>query len=63
MTQSRQCQDSRRGKQGKAAAEPHESTMRRKRAVMRDSTFVFWEASAGDLPIDWAEARRRIAEN
>ncbi|TYB42248.1 DUF3291 domain-containing protein [Actinomadura chibensis] len=46
-----------------SAAEPHKAVMRRKRAVMRDSTFVFWEAKAGDLPIDWPEAERRIAEN
>ncbi|RKS73036.1 uncharacterized protein DUF3291 [Actinomadura pelletieri DSM 43383] len=44
-------------------AEPHASTMRRQRAVMRDSAFVFWEATVGDLPIDWAEARRRLAES
>ncbi|MWA01721.1 DUF3291 domain-containing protein [Actinomadura sp. LD22] len=46
-----------------AAAEPHRSTMRAKRAVMRDSTFVFWQAKATDLPITWEEARRRIAEH
>ena len=44
-----------------SSAEPHVSVMRAKRAVMRDSTFVFWEARARDLPIDWPEARRRIA--
>lgn len=46
-----------------SSAEPHKSVMRGKRAVMRDSTFVFWEARAGDLPVDWPEAERRIAEN
>lgn len=45
-----------------AAAEPHRSTMRRKRAVMKESTFVFWTAPAADLPIDWDDAHRRIAE-
>ncbi|MBO2464793.1 DUF3291 domain-containing protein [Actinomadura violacea] len=44
-----------------AAAEPHRSSMRAKRAVMRDSTFVFWQVKAADLPITWQEARRRIA--
>lgn len=44
-----------------AATEPHKSTMRRKRAVMRESTFVFWNAPAGALPIDWDEVRSRIA--
>ncbi|MEU9023860.1 hypothetical protein [Actinomadura sp. NPDC048394] len=46
-----------------AAAEPHRSSMRAKRAVMRGSTFVFWQAKAADLPIGWEEARRRIAEH
>ncbi|MDL4817502.1 DUF3291 domain-containing protein [Actinomadura opuntiae] len=46
-----------------AAAEPHRSTMRAKRAVMRDSTFVFWRAKAADLPITWEEAQRRISES
>jgi hypothetical protein len=45
-----------------AAAEPHGSTMRAKRGVMRDSTFVFWTVRAGELPIGWDEAQRRIAE-
>ncbi|MEV5569281.1 DUF3291 domain-containing protein [Spirillospora sp. NPDC052269] len=45
-----------------AAAEPHKSTMRAKRNVMRDSTFVFWNVPASDLPITWEEVERRIAE-
>lgn len=45
-----------------AGAEPHASTMRRKRAVMRESTFVFWNVPSGELPIDWDEAERRLAE-
>ncbi|WP_067468058.1 DUF3291 domain-containing protein [Actinomadura macra] len=53
----------RKALQSYAAAEPHASTMRRKRAVMRDSTFVFWDVQGADLPIDWADARRRIAEH
>ncbi|MBT2212605.1 MULTISPECIES: DUF3291 domain-containing protein [Actinomadura] len=46
-----------------AAAEPHASTMRGKRAVMRDSTFVFWAVKGSELPLDWPEAQRRIAEH
>lgn len=42
-----------------AAAEPHRSTMRAKRAVMRDSTFVFWDAETAD-PVPWTEVERRI---
>jgi hypothetical protein len=29
---------------------------------MADSTFVFWTTAAGTLPVDWAEAHRRLAE-
>lgn len=45
-----------------ASAEPHKSTMRAKRKVMRESTFVFWNVPASDLPIAWDEVERRIAE-
>ncbi|WP_034520036.1 DUF3291 domain-containing protein [Actinomadura rifamycini] len=44
-----------------AAAEPHRSTMRRKRAVMRDSTFVFWTVRGSELPLTWADAQQRLA--
>lgn len=44
-----------------AAAEPHRSTMRRKRAVMRDSTFVFWNVRGSELPLTWDDAQRRLA--
>lgn len=44
-----------------SAAEPHGSTMRAKRQVVRDSVFVFWKAPATDLPVSWNEARSRIA--
>lgn len=47
---------------GYATTEPHKSTMRGKRAVMKDSTFVFWTTPAHDLPITWDEAHRRIAD-
>ncbi|MFC5180286.1 DUF3291 domain-containing protein [Actinomadura harenae] len=45
-----------------ASAEPHRSTMRAKRKVMRESTFVFWNVPASDLPVAWSEVERRIAE-
>ncbi|WP_433248920.1 DUF3291 domain-containing protein [Streptosporangium sp. CA-135522] len=45
-----------------ARTEPHKSAMRRKRAVMRASTFVFWDAPAGQLPVGWEEAQERIAK-
>jgi hypothetical protein len=42
-------------------AEPHLSVMARQRAAMADSTFRFWVAPAAELPLDWAEAQRRLA--
>ncbi|GGV39185.1 hypothetical protein GCM10010182_74420 [Actinomadura cremea] len=52
----------RKALQSYSAAEPHLSTMRRKRAVMRDSTFVFWTVRGADLPIAWPDAQERLAE-
>ncbi|MEV5647472.1 DUF3291 domain-containing protein [Nocardia sp. NPDC052254] len=45
-----------------ARTDPHASAIVRARAVIKESTFVFWSAPVGDLPIDWAQARHRIAE-
>ncbi|MGI5200439.1 hypothetical protein ACQEU6_02360 [Spirillospora sp. CA-108201] len=45
-----------------ARAEPHHSTMRRLRSVTHESTFVFWTAEPGELPITWTEVKRRIAD-
>lgn len=45
-----------------ATAEPHKSTIARKRKVMRDSTFTFWSIPATDLPVEWSDARRRLAD-
>ncbi|MFI8289154.1 DUF4188 domain-containing protein [Streptomyces sp. ms191] len=44
-----------------ARAEPHRSIMRGLRSTMRDSTFTFWEVPVEQLPLDWDEARRRLA--
>ncbi len=44
-----------------ARTDPHASAIVRARAVMRESTFVFWSAPAAELPIGWPEAQRRIA--
>ncbi|WP_328912174.1 MULTISPECIES: DUF3291 domain-containing protein [unclassified Streptomyces] len=44
------------------AAEPHHTIMTGQRAVMRDSTFVFWNVPTEQLPVSWEEARRRLAE-
>jgi hypothetical protein len=45
-----------------AGAEPHKSTMKRLRNVMKDSTFVFWNVPVSELPITYEEVERRIAE-
>ena len=45
-----------------AKTEPHKSIMNGLRPTMKDSVFTFWEVPAADLPIDWTDARRRLAE-
>ncbi len=41
---------------------PHRARVQAIRPRMGPTTFVFWTCRAGDLPVSWAEARRRIAE-
>lgn len=45
-----------------AGSEPHRSSSRAAAALMKESAFVFWTARACELPIGWAEAERRLAE-
>ena len=45
-----------------AKTEPHKSIMNGLRPTMKDSVFIFWEVPAAGLPIDWTDARRRLAE-
>ncbi|MFI2435798.1 DUF3291 domain-containing protein [Streptomyces sp. NPDC018693] len=45
-----------------ARTEPHRSIMIGLRPTMKDSVFTFWQAPASELPIDWSDAKRRIAE-
>ncbi|MFJ8545799.1 DUF3291 domain-containing protein [Streptomyces sp. NPDC093586] len=45
-----------------ARTEPHRGIMASARSTMRDSTFTFWEADTGRLPISWDDAMRRLAE-
>ncbi|MFJ8109658.1 DUF3291 domain-containing protein [Streptomyces sp. NPDC096132] len=45
-----------------ARTEPHRSIMNGLRSTMKDSVFTFWQVPATDLPIDWTDARRRLAE-
>ncbi|MEV0981357.1 DUF3291 domain-containing protein [Streptomyces sp. NPDC049915] len=45
-----------------AKAEPHHTIVKGLRSTMRQSVFTFWEVPVGQLPITWADAKRRIAE-
>jgi heme-degrading monooxygenase HmoA len=42
-------------------ADPHRTEIAGIRPHMRPTTFVFWDATVGDLPGNWADARRRVA--
>ena len=43
-----------------AATDPHRGDVDGIRPHMNPTTFVFWTSPASDLPITWAEVRRRI---
>jgi hypothetical protein len=43
-------------------ADPHHADVQAIKPKMEPSTFVFWTGKAGDLPVDWADVHRRIAE-
>ncbi|MEV1067401.1 DUF3291 domain-containing protein [Streptomyces sp. NPDC050263] len=45
-----------------ARTEPHKSIMNGLRPTMKTSVFTFWQVPAADLPVDWTDARRRLAE-
>jgi hypothetical protein len=45
-----------------AKTEPHRSIMTGLRSTTSGSVFTFWELPASELPLDWADARRRLAE-
>ncbi|MCZ0990470.1 DUF3291 domain-containing protein [Streptomyces diastatochromogenes] len=45
-----------------ARTEPHKSIMTGLRPTMKQSVFTFWQVPAADLPIDWSDAKRRLAE-
>ncbi|MGW7041870.1 DUF3291 domain-containing protein [Streptomyces avermitilis] len=42
--------------------EPHRTIMNDLRSTMSGSVFTFWRTPADELPVDWADARRRLAE-
>lgn len=45
-----------------ARTEPHRSVMTGLRSTTKASAFTFWRVPAAGLPVDWADARRRLAE-
>ena len=42
--------------------DPHAGAVARIRPLMAQTVFVDWTAKAGDVPVDWAEAKRRVTE-
>ncbi|WCD88063.1 hypothetical protein KPP03845_104467 [Streptomyces xanthophaeus] len=45
-----------------ARSEPHRESSRKASAYMKESAFTFWTVPASGLPVSWAEAERRLAE-
>ncbi|MFD5416354.1 DUF3291 domain-containing protein [Streptomyces nojiriensis] len=45
-----------------ARSEPHRSSSRAASAYMKESEFTYWTVRADELPLTWAEAERRLAE-
>ncbi|MDD9378217.1 DUF3291 domain-containing protein [Streptomyces sp. ZAF1911] len=45
-----------------AGSEPHRSSSRAAAAYTKEAGFVFWTVPASELPIGWAEAERRLAD-
>ncbi|MFD9411770.1 DUF3291 domain-containing protein [Streptomyces sp. NPDC059989] len=45
-----------------ARSEPHVSSSRAAAGFMKESAFTFWTVRASELPLTWAEAERRLAE-
>ncbi|MCX4691604.1 DUF3291 domain-containing protein [Streptomyces sp. NBC_01408] len=45
-----------------ARSEPHRASSRTASAYMKESAFTFWTVPAAGLPVTWAEAERRLAE-
>ncbi|MER6255399.1 DUF3291 domain-containing protein [Streptomyces sp. NPDC001584] len=45
-----------------ARSEPHRTSSRAASAYMKESAFTYWTVRAAELPLTWAEAERRLAE-
>jgi heme-degrading monooxygenase HmoA len=46
-----------------AKTDPHGDMMKGLRPVLHKSTFITWTVPAGELPISWDDARRRLLEH
>ena len=53
--------DSRDALDAFSRADPHRSRVRVIRPRMRPTTFTYWTVPGADLPVAWAEVRRRVA--
>jgi len=53
--------DSRDALDAFSRADPHRSRVRVIRPRMQPTTFTYWTVSGADLPVAWAEVRRRVA--
>jgi quinol monooxygenase YgiN len=45
-----------------ARTQPHRAIMTSLRPTMRSGIFTFWDVPAGQLPLSWDDAQRRLAE-
>ena len=45
-----------------ARTHPHRDIMASLRPTMRSAVFTFWEVPAGQLPLAWDDAQRRLAD-
>ncbi len=45
-----------------ARSEPHRTSSRAASTYMKESAFTYWTVPAAELPLTWAEAERRLAE-
>jgi quinol monooxygenase YgiN len=45
-----------------ARTEPHRAIMTSLRPTMRSAVFTYWDVPAGQLPLSWDDAQRRLAE-
>lgn len=49
--------------QAMVRTEPHRTVMKRHRPAMAESAFRFWTVPAGELPVTWDDALRRLEKD